>query len=274
MKSRRTAETRWSDRTALLAAAVAIPVALAAGVATVIAGDPGTTLGMACIVAPAIVAALATALTTHFGLISPHRERERSSNRRLSNTKRELHDEKQERAVLRELDGAIDVASTEAAAIEVIREAFTKHLSMQPMELHLVDAVDPVLELVLATGDHATKAGLRTSPWDSLAARTNTTLVYDTTDRLDVCPHLQGRLRSPMSAIVIDVDECFMHCGKALRRAGVWKPETWPSRDTVPTGGEMITASQDVGVEAAVVDELLEADYDATLWRVGGDTDY
>lgn len=36
----------------------------------------------------------------------------------------------------------------------------------------------------------------------------------------------------------------------------------------------MITASQDVGVEAAVVDELLEADYDATLWRVGGDTDY
>ena len=62
-----------------------------------------------------------------------------------------------------------------------------------------------------------------------------------------------------------------MHCGKALRRAGVWKPETWPERDQVPTGGQLITAAHEVGVEASVVDELIEADYAATLWRAGGD---
>ncbi|GJM37718.1 MAG: hypothetical protein DHS20C19_10850 [Acidimicrobiales bacterium] len=206
MSSRRSQETRWSDRTALLAAAVALPVALASAVTTVVAGDPGSVLGALSIAVPAIVAAIATAVTVHLALVRRHRERERSMNRKLSNTKRELHDEKQERSVLRELDAALDVAATESAAIDVVRESFAKHLAMQPMEFHLVDAVDPVLELAVATGDHATKPGVRTSPWDSLAARTNTTLVYATTDRLDVCPHLRDRLHAPMSAIAVPVN--------------------------------------------------------------------
>lgn len=206
MSSRRTQETRWSDRTALVAAAVALPVALASAVTTLVVGEFGSLAGLLCIVVPGIVSAVATAIAVHVALIRRHRERERTSNRKLSNSRRELHDEKQERAVLRELDGALDVAATETAATDVIRDAFSKHLGMQPMELHLVDAVDPVLELVVATGDHRTKEGLRTSPWDSLAARTGTTLVYPSTDRLDVCPHLQSRLHTPMSAIAVPVN--------------------------------------------------------------------
>ncbi len=124
----------------------------------------------------------------------------------MSVTKRELHDEKQERAVLREVDRALDNPATEHAAVEVIREAFTKHLSLQPMELHLVDAIDPVLELAVATGDFHAKPGVRSSPWDSLAARTSTTLVYETSDRLDVCPHLKSRLHSPMSSIAVPIN--------------------------------------------------------------------
>lgn len=206
MNSHRRDETRWSDRIALVAACVALPVALAAAATTLISGELSMLTAMLYIAAPGIVAALATALAANLLLIRRHRERERHSNRRLSSTKRELHDEKQERAVLRELDAAIDIAPTELAAIEVLRESFTKHLSMQPIELHLVDAVDPVLELALATGDHPTKEGVRASPWDSVAARTNTTLVYDTTDRLDICPHLRSRLHTPMSAIAVPVN--------------------------------------------------------------------
>jgi len=206
VNSHRRDETRWSDRIALVAACVALPVALAAAATTLISGELSMLTAMLYIAAPGIVAALATALAANLLLIRRHRERERHSNRRLSSTKRELHDEKQERAVLRELDAAIDIAPTELAAIEVLRESFTKHLSMQPIELHLVDAVDPVLELALATGDHPTKEGVRASPWDSVAARTNTTLVYDTTDRLDICPHLRSRLHTPMSAIAVPVN--------------------------------------------------------------------
>lgn len=206
MKSRRRDETRWSDRTALVAASVALPVAVAAAATILVTGDASTTGGMLAITVPGVVAAIATAVASHLLLIRRHRDRERVNNRRLSATKRELHDEKQERAVLRELDAALDLAPSETAATDVVRDAFTKHLSMQPMELHLIDAVDPVLELVVATGDHPTKEGVRTSPWDSVAARTNATLVYETTDRLEVCGHLLSRLHRPMSAAAVPVN--------------------------------------------------------------------
>jgi diguanylate cyclase (GGDEF)-like protein len=206
MKSRRRDETRWSDHAVLVAASVALPVSAAAAFSMLLVGDVETETALIYIVTSGVAAAIATALAAHLLLIRRHRIRERAANRRLSTTKRELHDEKQERAVLRELDAAIDLAATERDAIDLIRDSFTRHLSMQPMELHLVDAVDPVMELVIATGDHATKPGVRVSPWDSLAARTNTTLVYDTTDRLDVCPHLLSRLYTPMSAVAVPVN--------------------------------------------------------------------
>jgi diguanylate cyclase (GGDEF)-like protein len=206
VRNRRRDETRWSDRTALVAASVALPVAVAAAVTVLVVGDVDTLVGLLYVVVPASVAAIATTIATTWLLIRRHRDRERANNRRLSALRRELRDEKIERAVLRELDTALDFAASEADAIDVIRDAFGKHFSMQPMELHLVDAIDPVLELVIATGDHPTKEGERTSPWDSLAARTNTTLVYDTTDGLEVCPHLLSRLHRPMSAVAIPVN--------------------------------------------------------------------
>lgn len=206
MNARRRDETRWSDRTVLVAASVALPVAAGAAAITLAVADVGSLAGVLLIVVPSLVAAVAAALAAHVLLIRRHRDRERTNNRRLSVAKRELHDEKEERSMLRELDAALDLAPTEADAVDVVREAFSRHLSMQPMELHLVDPVDPVLELVVATGDHPTKDAERTSPWDSMAARANTTLVYATTDRLDVCPHLLSRLHRPMSATAVPVN--------------------------------------------------------------------
>lgn len=206
MKSGRRDETRWSDHRALIAASVALPVAAVAAMVVLLLADVDTATAVLYIVLPATVAAIATVIATQLLLIRRHRIRERASNRRHSNTRRQLHDEKQERAVLRELDDAIDIAPDEEEAIEVIRACFSKHLSMHPMELHLVDPVDPVLELALATGDHPTKPGVRSSPWDAIAARSNKTLVYDTTDRLDVCPHLQARLTTPVSAVAVPVN--------------------------------------------------------------------
>ncbi|MFT7610350.1 MAG: diguanylate cyclase (GGDEF)-like protein [Candidatus Aldehydirespiratoraceae bacterium] len=206
MKSRRRDETRWSDHTALVAASVALPVTAASAATTIAFGSLSTLGAMLSVAVPGAIAVFATAIAVHFQLIKRHRDRERVGNRRLSVTKRELHDEKQERAVLREVDRALDNAASEQTAIEVIREAFTKHLSLQPMELHLVDAIDPVLELTVATGDHQAKPSVRSSPWDSLAARTSTTLVYNTTERLDVCPHLKSRLHTAMSGIAVPIN--------------------------------------------------------------------
>ncbi|MDA2945378.1 MAG: pyridoxamine 5'-phosphate oxidase family protein [Actinomycetota bacterium] len=79
--------------------------------------------------------------------------------------------------------------------------------------------------------------------------------------------------RVPNLAIVITVDTCFMHCGKALRRSAVWEPATWPSAADRPSGAEMLKAhSQD----PAPVDEIasaLETAYQRTLWQPGGTGD-
>ena len=208
VNTRRRDETRWSDWVALVAAAVAVPVAATSALFTLLVADArpeGIIAATAAIAIPALVAAVAAATASHVLLVRRQRMRDRTANRRLSAARRELRDEKQERALLRELDRALDLASSEQAAIEVIREAFTRHLSMQPMELHLVDPVDPVLTLALATG-HEARPGERCSPWDSVATRTNKTLVFDTTDRLDVCSHLKSRLRDHQSAVAVPLN--------------------------------------------------------------------
>ena len=42
------------------------------------------------------------------------------------------------------------------------------------------------------------------------------------------------RGRRPLLALVVDVEEVFFHCAKALLRSGLWQPETWAPNDRVP----------------------------------------
>ncbi|MFD2352910.1 hypothetical protein ACFSTC_31865 [Nonomuraea ferruginea] len=40
---------------------------------------------------------------------------------------------------------------------------------------------------------------------------------------------LVARGRRPRLAVLVDVEELYMHCAKAFLRSSLWKPETWPS---------------------------------------------
>ncbi len=40
--------------------------------------------------------------------------------------------------------------------------------------------------------------------------------------------------KEPTLALVIHVEEAFMHCAKALIRSGLWRSETWPERGSAP----------------------------------------
>lgn len=46
---------------------------------------------------------------------------------------------------------------------------------------------------------------------------------------------MQIRGKTPNLAIVVDIDEAYMHCARAFLRSGLWQPETWPDPDTIPT---------------------------------------
>ncbi|WP_431927575.1 MSMEG_1061 family FMN-dependent PPOX-type flavoprotein [Amycolatopsis tucumanensis] len=44
----------------------------------------------------------------------------------------------------------------------------------------------------------------------------------------------------PALAVVVEVEELFVHCANAFRRSGVWDPATWPDQADLPTGGQLL----------------------------------
>ena len=52
---------------------------------------------------------------------------------------------------------------------------------------------------------------------------------------------VQGK--RPWFALGVEVEECVLHCAKALVRSHLWETESWPDLATVPTGAELLRAS-------------------------------
>jgi hypothetical protein len=86
-------------------------------------------------------------------------------------------------------------------------------------------------------------------------------------DLLLRCPI--GELR-PNVAIVVDVHTAFIHCAKALRRAGLWQPHQWADTSAMATPACMLR--DHIGLSGTVDDaqRALDASYAATTWKVGG----
>ncbi len=69
---------------------------------------------------------------------------------------------------------------------------------------------------------------------------------------------VQGK--RPRLALLVDVEELYMHCAKALLRSALWKPETWPDRSSLPTLGQISRDQLRLQVSAAEIDEGLDLD--------------
>ena len=133
--------------------------------------------------------------------------RERTAHRELDAQLRAVERERtkmlQRRRVELALEQALEHAQTEDEVIELVHRALVAIDPSRPFELHLVDQHEPVMRLVFATGATVSAGSDESSPWESVAARDGTTLVYRTTESDDVCPHLQSRLVEPCSAIAV-----------------------------------------------------------------------
>ena len=85
-----------------------------------------------------------------------------------------------------------------------------------------------------------------------------------TTDPETLAPHaVQGK--APRAAIVIEVDEAFFHCGKALKRSKLWHDDHKVERTSFPTLGKII-ADQTNGCTAEDADKRLEDSYRNKLY--------
>jgi hypothetical protein len=68
------------------------------------------------------------------------------------------------------------------------------------------------------------------------------------------------------------VTQQYMHCGKALRRSGLWKAEEWAGRSVLPTLGSVLRDQMPAlsALPVEQIEEMLESDYSTTLWQPGG----
>lgn len=91
----------------------------------------------------------------------------------------------------------------------------------------------------------------------------NETLRVNGTARITDDPALLEPLsvkgRAPEAGIVVQIEEAFLHCAKALIRSKLWDPEIQIERKTFPTLGKMI-ADQLGGLDAEDTNELIEQD--------------
>ncbi|MGW5716411.1 MSMEG_1061 family FMN-dependent PPOX-type flavoprotein [Amycolatopsis sp. NPDC003865] len=62
------------------------------------------------------------------------------------------------------------------------------------------------------------------------------------------------RGKRPRLAVVVEVEELYMHCAKAFLRSSPWDPSTWPDRATLPTLGTILRDQLALPISAADLD--------------------
>ena len=45
---------------------------------------------------------------------------------------------------------------------------------------------------------------------------------------------------TPLLAIGVEVQECFLHCSKAFKRSKLWNPEAWERVETLPSAAKIV----------------------------------
>ena len=71
--------------------------------------------------------------------------------------------------------------------------------------------------------------------------------------------------RPPLSGLVVEIEECFLHCGKALIRSRLWDPETRIERRSFPPLARIV-ADQIAGVDEQAAQAAIDHAYREKLY--------
>ncbi|WP_091187549.1 pyridoxamine 5'-phosphate oxidase family protein [Paenibacillus catalpae] len=73
--------------------------------------------------------------------------------------------------------------------------------------------------------------------------------------------------RNPLIGIIVEVEECYMHCAKAFLRSQLWTPETWLSKEDLPSPAKIISEHANVdGATPEVIAARLADGYKNRLY--------
>jgi PPOX class probable FMN-dependent enzyme len=81
------------------------------------------------------------------------------------------------------------------------------------------------------------------------------------TDDPGVLARMRTEAKEAMLAIVVDVEEAYFHCGRALVRSRLWDPASQALAAELPSVGEVVTGQLGLDVDPTVIDRGLEAGY-------------
>lgn len=70
----------------------------------------------------------------------------------------------------------------------------------------------------------------------------------------------------PMLGIVVEIDDVFFHCAKAVIRSKLWDPETPIARSEFPTYGEIVRDQRAPDQDAEAINTQLQEDYKTRLY--------
>lgn len=55
-----------------------------------------------------------------------------------------------------------------------------------------------------------------------------------------ILENMKANGKTPLLGIAIEVEECFIHCGKAFKRSGLWNQDTWIEEAALPSAAKML----------------------------------
>lgn len=70
----------------------------------------------------------------------------------------------------------------------------------------------------------------------------------------------------PRSVIVINVEQIYFQCARALKRADIWNSQTWPDKTNLPTAGQILEVMSNQEIDGAKYDHDWPQRAKDTMW--------
>ncbi len=88
---------------------------------------------------------------------------------------------------------------------------------------------------------------------------------YITNDE-EIVQEMQANGRTPLLGIVVEIEECYIHCAKAFIRSKMWDPESWLNKKELPSAAKMLLEHTKVNTSEEDVARSLEESYTKRLY--------
>jgi uncharacterized protein len=90
----------------------------------------------------------------------------------------------------------------------------------------------------------------------------------------DLCQRFAIDGKPVRVVVVVRVAEAYLHCAKALRRAGLWSTESWLDASQLPSAACIVKDHARLDADVPEIEAARERDLQTTLWQPGGNDEH